>query len=204
MPGDDRTLIERLKQGDREAGGVFFSKYIDVIYRTLKHELRGVQDQDLKELTGSVCYTIIEELGKYNPRFAVSTWVNNLILRHRVGFLREREKQQKDFLPLDAAMDPRDPEGRQLSETLAEDGPDALDVLEEKEEVVRANVLLQKFLESLDNDKDRDVFIDQHLFGLTYAAIAEKHGLTLDAVKSRLKRTRQKWAAFLKEHQGAD
>ena len=208
MPEDDRTLISRMKQGDREAGGVFFSKYIHVVYRTFKYDLWWAQEQDVKELTGSVCRTILEELHDYNPEYAVSTWVNNLVLRHRVGFLRERKKQQKHSLPIDAAVDPRDPEGEQLIETLPGAGPDALGVLEEKErlneekeKLNRARSLLEKFLATLGSETDRHVFTEGDLLRLSYADIADKHNLTIDAVTARLKRTRKKWAAFLKEHQ---
>jgi RNA polymerase sigma factor (sigma-70 family) len=197
-----------MKQGDREAGNVFFSKYIDVIYRAFKYTLKGTQEQDLRSMTQAVCTAILEELRDYNPKFAVSTWVNNLVLRHRVGFLRVRKKQQEHFLPIHAAMDPRDPEAVQLIETLAGAGPDALGVLqekerlnEEKEKLNRVRSLLQKFLSTLGSETDRGVFTDGELLRLSYADIAEKHNLTLDAVKARLKRTRQKWAAFLKEHQ---
>jgi RNA polymerase sigma factor (sigma-70 family) len=193
-----------MKQGDRKAGDALFSKYIPVIHGTLYHTVEGAQEQDVEDLTKSVCLTILEELNKYNPEFAVSTWVNNLIRRHRTGFRRRQEKHQDTHLSLDESKDPRSPDGRPLSETLAGDGPDALRVLEEKEKAAQAKLLIRRFLATLETEKDREVFIDQKLSRLSYAEIAKKHDLTLDAVKGRLKRTRQKWVAFLKEHQSID
>lgn len=204
LPEDDRTLIERMKDGDRGAKDAFFSKYIPVIYRTLYHTVEDAQEQDVNDLTELVCHTILEELDKYNPEFAVSTWVNNLVYRHSTGFRREREKFQDTHLSLSEAKDPRAPDERPLGDTLAWHGPDALLVLEGKERVAQAKLLIRKFLATLVIEKDREVFIDRQLFGLSYAEITEKHNLTLNAVKARLWRTRQKWAAFLKEHQNIE
>jgi RNA polymerase sigma factor (sigma-70 family) len=201
---DDRTLIERMREGDSEAGSILFSKYIPVIYGSLYHTVRGATKDDLQSMTQAVCHTILEELGSYNPEFTVSTWVGKLVLRQRMQFLRDRDKKQGPLISLEESVETGDLRGRRLSDVLAGKGPDALDVLEEKEMLAYADALLRNFLATLETDQDREVFTNREFFGLSYIQIAQKHSLTLDAVKARLKRTRQKWVAFLTDHVGAE
>jgi RNA polymerase sigma factor (sigma-70 family) len=199
-----------MKQGDREAGSLFLSKYIDVVYRTLSYDIGGVTKQDLQNLTQSVCVTIWEELPKYRPEFAVSTWVNMLVKRHRMAYLRERKKQD-DRLSFDGAINPKNPGGVRFSEAITDPAPNALKLLVDNEEALEKQRRLDyaclsflQFLATLSSDEDRDVFSDRELVGLSYADIGEKRNLTLDAVKARLRRTRLRWAAFLTERRNIE
>ena len=138
----------------------------------------GVKPEDTEDIVSEIFIKVYENLGRYRPDHAFSTWIyriaTNHILDHQRRVRRERPRTE-------------------LSETLADPGPLA------SEQAERGDVSrrVQRLLPLLD-EKYRAALILMHVEGKKIEEIAQIMGVPTGTVKTRLSRGRARLAELIR------
>jgi DNA-directed RNA polymerase specialized sigma24 family protein len=95
----DRSLIERIARGDRQAFEVLYREYYARVSRFL---LKLVNRQDLiGELYNDVMYTVWKKAGDYEGRSKVSTWVFGIAHFKGIKAGQRQRSRAIEYVPLD-------------------------------------------------------------------------------------------------------
>jgi len=157
-----------------------YDQNFDFIWRTLRR--LGVAANDLPDATQEVFVVVHRQLGSFEGRAKVTTWLFTIALR--VARDRRRRAHVRRELPgsdvLDAVADPRD---------------DVTVQLQRRDDLA----LFDAALEGLDLEQ-RAVFTLFELEGLTGQGIADLLEIPLGTVYSRLRLGRVAFRSYFKRH----
>lgn len=175
LSGDDRALLEAVRDGDERALDELLRRYEQVIYR---FGLRMCRDSDdAEEVLQDTLLAAAQGVQEFRGTSSLSTWLYTIarsfcIKRRRRSKFALAEKEPLDAIAggPDAAADPRPL-------------PDA--ALESR----RIEQALEEAIAALD-PKYREVLILRDMEGLTAPEVAEVMGIGVGAIKSRLHRAR--------------
>lgn len=179
--GEDRALIERAAEGDREAFRTLFVRHrVDVA--RLVHRMIGTHSRDVDDVIQEVFVQVYRSLKdfKFNSKF--TTWLHrvtvNVVLMHR------RAQRSRPMLAEETPPDlAEDTNGRSPHEDF------------EQHERLRAFArLLERVAE-----KKRTVFVLHDLEGMSPQEIAEIVGAPVLTVRTRLFYARKELEAMLEE-----
>ncbi|MBN1402882.1 MAG: sigma-70 family RNA polymerase sigma factor [Opitutales bacterium] len=190
--GVDELLVERMRQGDDKAFEQVVNLYWDRIYSRVLQLLKNPQDAE--EVTQDAFMRAHRGLANFRGDSAFSTWLFQIAtnLAHNRYWYWWRRKRDYS-MSLDQTL------GHDSDTTLVdvlpstEDGP---------EEDILTNELTRKIEESLPklNRKHRDILALRIKDNLSYEEIAQKLGIRVGTVKSRIARARES----LREKLGSD
>lgn len=176
---EEARLIQRAKQGDKEAIGELYQRHVDAIYRYIWARVR--ETPVAEDLTGSVFLRALEALPTYEssgkPFLA---WLYRIAYARVVDYWRQQERRTE--VP--------------LLETLAARGPQPDEVLEAEADWERAMKLVAHL-----TDDQQDVLILRFIGEMSLAEVAETLGKTLGATKALQHRALAALARML-ERQG--
>jgi RNA polymerase sigma-70 factor, ECF subfamily len=166
-PGpSDADLIRAIAADDREAFAALFDRYA---VRIKAFVLRsGASEQDADEIAQDVMVSVWRRAASFDPaRAAASTWIFAIARNRRIDMVRQARRPVPD--PEDPLFQP-DPE------------PDGLVTvsLAEREALVREGIAS---LPAEQREALRLAFYD----GMSHGEIAERTGLPLGTVKSRIR-----------------
>jgi RNA polymerase sigma-70 factor (ECF subfamily) len=140
---DDARLIERAKQGEVEAFGCLYERYLESIYRYIR--TRVAEDRTAEDLTETVFLRSFESLSRYKEkglRFSAFLYqiARNLLVDHY--------RQKEEELPLESADQISVSPSRIDDIIVIQDQVDRLRVglealPEEYREIIRLRVLLE-------------------------------------------------------------
>ncbi|NOR90952.1 MAG: sigma-70 family RNA polymerase sigma factor [Anaerolineales bacterium] len=140
---DDARLIERAKQGEVEAFGCLYERYLESIYRYIR--TRVAEDRTAEDLTETVFLRSFESLSRYKEkglRFSAFLYqiARNLLVDHY--------RQKEEELPLESADQISVSPSRIDDILVIQDQVDCLRVglealPEEYREIIRLRVLLE-------------------------------------------------------------
>ena len=184
----DSELVQRFKQGDREAYAEIVRRYQD---RVFTHCLKWMGDRELaEEVSQDVFLALYRSLARFRGDALLSTWVYRVVVNHcknRRLYRRRRHMERHEALE----GEPREAdEGR--SRQLADEGPGTDAPLHARE----AKELLRNALAQLDEDQ-RHIVLLRDVQDLSYEEISDILGLPRGTVKSRLHRARAHLAQIL-------
>jgi RNA polymerase sigma-70 factor (ECF subfamily) len=170
----DHELIERCRQGDRNALGQLVKEYERPIYNAAYRVLGS--SADAADVCQVVFLKVFERLDQYNPKFKFFSWIYriaiNEAINHRNRTRNELELEEEQFV---SAENPeRSLDSSQLSD------------------------LIQVALMKLQEDY-RVVVVLRHFSDLSYQDISEVLHIPEKTVKSRLYSARQIMKAQLAE-----
>ncbi len=180
--GIDELLVERMKQGDDKAFEQVVGLYWDRIYSRVLQLLKNPQDAE--EVTQDAFLRAHRGLANFRGESAFSTWLFQIAtnLAHNRYWYWWRRKR-------DCSMS--------LDQTLGHDSDTTLvDLLpsesESPEEEVLTNELAKKIEDCLPglSRKHRDILALRIKENLSYEEIAQKLGIRVGTVKSRIARAR--------------
>ena len=160
-----------------------FERHADFVWRVLARA--GVRDADLADATQEVFMVVAKQLGGFDERAKITTWLYGIAIRvganHRRKVLRKREDFAGD--DLDSVRDDDDKNPEQVA--------------------VRAETRAQlaRALEAITPDQ-RIVFEMFELEEMTCPAIAETLGIPLGTTYTRLRAARVAFAAHAKRLAG--
>lgn len=174
---NDFQLVERAKEGDQRAYAELMQRYKDSIYfMTLK--MINNKD-DAMDLTVETFGKAFENLDRYKPDFAFSTWLFRIATNNSIDFIRKKRlsvismdsmvDDEGDDRPLQIKSDTLNPEESSIKKQQSKELKDIVDKLPSR---YRTLIVLRYFDE------------------LSYEEIAQQLDLPLGTVKAQLFRAR--------------
>ena len=170
-------LLEKAKQGDREAFWELAAPSVDPIYRLAMKLVKS--QEDAEDVLQESFLKAIDAIQKFEGKSRFNTWLHRIAVNQALMKLRKR---RSDIFSLDA---PRgdDPDG--ATQDLVDFTESALDGLQQEE----ANDVIEKALDDLPIDL-RTVVVLRDLSRLSNEEAAQALEIPLGAVKWRLHRGR--------------
>ena len=175
-PGDaDADLLERMRAGDESALGGLYDRFSAVVHALVMHVLRDRDEAE--DVVEEVFWQAWRQAERFDAsRGAVSTWLLTIARSRALDRLRARKRQREEPMP-DSAPDTT------IDET-AED-PSGFAEAAERRKLVRAA------LDGLPREQ-REALELAYFGGLSQTEIAERTGLPLGTVKTRMRLAMQK------------
>ncbi len=178
----ERELVERATQGDREAFGVLYQRYVQRIYNYIYY--RVGHPTEAEDLTARVFYRAMRSIHRYKDRgLPFSAFLYRIA--HNLVANWHRDSKRRPEIPLeDAWLPPR----------TEEDPEDNLIFHEERERLLQAirrlpperqELLIFKFVDRLSNAE-----IGQ-IMGRSEGAIKSLYHRTLVALRAELRRIQE-------------
>ena len=174
----DQALVERYRQGDREAFTELVIRYQRPIYNAAFWILRSADDAS--DIAQGVFLKVAEHLDEFDSHYRFFSWIYRIAVNDSLNLLRRNghEEWLDDEIDLPGA-DTANPESR---------ASDA----ERARGIERAMMSL--------STNDRTVLVLRHFSECTYAEIAEILELDERTVKSRLFEARHRLRELLKDY----
>ncbi len=174
---DDRTLVERILEGDRDLFGVLMSRYekrlVNYVYR-ITHRYEEAHD-----LTQEIFVKVYLALDRYDPKYQFSTWLFRIAQNSAIDAIRKKGISE---VPL-ARQSDDEPQGRDRE--FADDGISPYRALKNKQ----LSAAIDREVEKLPPDY-RELIQLRHFAELSYEEIASMKKLPLGTVKNKLFRAR--------------
>ncbi len=183
----EARLVAAVRRGDPAALADLLSRYQHRLYNVC---LRMVGNRDdAAEVAQDAMLKVVEHIGDYNGRSAISTWMIRIAMNLSISFLRKRKLRQTVSLNGsngDGASHGSDDLLASLSSRIGDTRELRPDQSVEQEEMLER---LREALDRLEEDF-RAVLVLRDLNEMDYAQIAEVLAIPVGTVKSRLFRAR--------------
>jgi RNA polymerase sigma-70 factor (ECF subfamily) len=174
---NDFHLVSRAKEGDQKAYAELMQRYKDSIYFMA---LKMVNNKDdAMDLTVETFGKAFENLAKYKPDFAFSTWLFRIATNNCIDFIR---KKRLNVVSLNSLTD-QDGEERQFEVRSENLNPEESSIKKQE------NEKLKNIVDQLPS-RYRTLIILRYFEELSYEEIAQQLDLPLGTVKAQLFRAR--------------
>ncbi len=178
---EDFELVKRaVNEGDQVAFAGLMERYRDSIYYMILKMVHNRDDAD--DLTIEAFGKAFQNLHKYSPDFAFSTWLFKIALNNSIDFIR---KKKLDTFSIDQPIN-NDAEGTAPSYDLESDGLDPEEKFIKKER----KRLMKDVVDKL-KPKYRVLIEMRYFKEFSYDEIAEQLELPLGTVKAQLHRAKE-------------
>jgi len=173
---DDRTLVARILEGDRDRFTQLMSRYekrvINYVYR-ITHRY-----EDAHDLTQEIFVKVYLALDRYDPKYQFSTWLFRIAQNSAIDALRKKSVAE---VPLVHQTDEEGPREREFADV----GVSPYRALKNKQ----LSAAIDKAVEKLPPDY-RELIQLRHFAELSYEEIASMKKLPIGTVKNKLFRAR--------------
>ncbi len=163
---DERTLIEQIQKGDRQAFERLLDAYETRVYRLALRYTDSVPDAE--DVTQEIFLAIYRSIGSFRGQSALSTWIYRVAMNHCLEF---RRKRKWETVPLNEELLLTSSDWRDDPVLSADHG----ELSERMEEAIRRL-----------SHVHRDVILLHEFQGLTYQEVAAALDVPVGTVKSRL------------------
>ena len=175
---EDSILVERAREGDRDAFSELVERHARKIFRLARHITRN--DDDAADVLQDAFLKAYSRLDQFHGDSKFYTWLVRIAVNEALMRLRKRRGDRT--VSLDQELETEDGAMRREVPDEAEDPEQAYG----REET---RVMLERAIDSL-ADSYRSVFVLRDVEGLSTEETAEMLDLSISAVKSRLLRAR--------------
>jgi RNA polymerase sigma-70 factor (ECF subfamily) len=159
----DRRWVRACLSGDRNAAELLFNRHHAYVYRLCAGMLR--HPQDAEDAAQETFLRALNRLDRFKGKSSFRTWLHRIAVTTCLDLLRRR----KNWVSLE-----------EIAEMTAPTSLRSHDRLEALEALSRIA------------PREREILILKEMEGLTYAEMADRLGCTIEAVRSRLHRARQR------------
>lgn len=181
------TLIERAKEGDRNALEQIFEKYRSQVF-ALAYRMTG-SASEAEDLTQEVFLQVMRKIGSFQGRSSFSTWLYRVTVNRSRDYLRSRKRAPElPGLDTDGMQQAGDP---LFTSTITSPESGAM--------ASEAKRIVQEALMDLPVTL-RAPLVLHELEGMEYREVARMLHLPVGTVKSRIFRGRLKLADLLEPH----
>ena len=163
---DDTKLMERCKNGDRQAFEMLLARYEKPVFNAAYRMLNS--PDDARDVTQTVFLKVFEHLDQYDPKYRFFSWIYRITLNESINWLKKTNRL--DALDGDTVDTASGPEQEASNEQLSEG--------------------MQAALMTISPDY-RAVIVLKHLLGCSYQEISDVLEIPETKVKSRLYTARQ-------------
>ena len=156
----DEELVERIKNGDKEALDILVKAYLPKVYNRV-HSL--VPEADAEDVTQDIFMSLVDSISSFQGKSAFSTWFHRISMNKVADYHRKIARRREQFSenqPIRIVNPWKATEDEMVIKQALVDLPEK-----------HKEVLLLKFSE-----------------GLSFAEIADKLDLTYEATRSRCRR----------------
>ncbi|MGB1242086.1 MAG: sigma-70 family RNA polymerase sigma factor [Chitinophagales bacterium] len=176
----DHELVKLAISGDQRAYGKLMGRYRDSIYFMIQKMVNNKDDAE--DLTIEAFGKAFNNIHKYSPDYAFSTWLYRIAINNCIDFIR---KKRLETFSLDEPMDNGDDGGKTTRDVQSH-------VLDPEEVIIKKQriLLMRNVIEKL-NIKYRRLIELRYLKELSYQEIAETLNLPLGTVKAQLFRAKE-------------
>ena len=171
----DDVLVERCRNGDREAFAALVVRYQRPVYNAAWWVLRNAEDAS--DVAQNVFLKVAERLDDYDPQYRFFSWIYRIAVNESLDMLRRNGREE----PLDDEIDVAGPDG---------DDPERRVGDAELSARIRSAVMSMA-------TNDRTVLMLRHFSELSYLEIGQVLDLDEKTVKSRLFEARQRLRGLL-------
>jgi RNA polymerase sigma-70 factor (ECF subfamily) len=183
-PRTEQQLVAAVQRGDRAALGELLQGYqhrlFSICIRMVGHR------EDAADLTQEALLRIIQHIGEYDGRSALSTWMIRIVMNLSISHLRKRRLRLAASLEAGDNDDTGDDQGASLRHQLQDTRELQPDTSVEMAEMISQ---MHQAMDRLDPDF-KSVLILRDLQEMDYAQIGEVLALPVGTVKSRIFRAR--------------
>lgn len=177
VDADDLAAVRDVLAGKTERFEHLVTRYQRLV-GSLVYRM-GVATEDSEDLMSEIFIKTYENLGKYRPEHAFSTWLYRIAANHVLDHQRRRRREKPQV---------------EVNETLADPG-EGPSVLAERTQVTER---IRRLLPLLD-EKYRVVLVLMHIEGKKVEEISEILSIPSGTVKTRLSRGRDRLAEIIRE-----
>lgn len=178
---DEKTLIERIRNGEESAVRILVDQYQSRILRTARGFVRN--DEDARDITQEVFIDIIRNIHRFRSQSGLATWIYRITVNRSLNHLRSSKKRAQT-VSIDR---PDEPDSGFGTRDLPDQG--RFNPAEQMEQSDRSRIL-HAALESLPA-KQRTAFVLLEYDDLSYKEIAEVMQASISSVESLLFRARK-------------
>jgi RNA polymerase sigma factor (sigma-70 family) len=181
---NDFNLVSKAKEGDQKAYAEIMQRYKDSIYFMA---LKMVNNKDdAMDLTVETFAKAFENLGKYKPEYAFSTWLFRIATNNSIDFIR---KKRLNVVSLDTLTEEQG-EDKYLQVRAEGLNPEETSIRKQESEKLK-NMVEQLPL------RYRTLIILRYYEELSYEEIAKQVDIPIGTVKAQLFRARDLMANIL-------
>jgi RNA polymerase sigma-70 factor (ECF subfamily) len=184
----DSVLMQRVRQGDREAFAELVDKYKQPVLNMAARTLRNLDEAE--DVAQNVFIQAYKAAGRYEVTARFSTWLFTIARNACLNELRRRSRHPSESL--DASLDGAEQFPRPLPDLAAPSPPQALLQAELTEKITAA-------LDALPENQRTAILLCQQS-ELSYEEIARVLGCSLSATKSLIHRGRETLKQRLKPY----
>jgi RNA polymerase sigma factor (sigma-70 family) len=98
LSSSEQELIERCRKKDPRAEIELYKKYYPLVSSIGKRYFLNYDD--MKFELNYAFYKVLENIGKYDSKFAFATWVRRISVNHFIDVLRRKKRKLEEF-PID-------------------------------------------------------------------------------------------------------
>lgn len=184
----DEVLMEQLSAGSHEAFDLLLSRYeapvITFCYAFMRNR------EAAEDLAQETFMRVFRNANRYQPVAKFTTWLYRIAANLCINELKKGKLRHN--LSLDESAGP-DPEGTKIIERIASGGASPLNDVERHE----AEKMIGRAIDHLPEDQ-RTTLVMVEYHHMQYQEIAEILGVTVSAIKMRVKRARETLKESLK------
>lgn len=191
MHEPEASLIARCRAGDAAAWDVVFDQHYGAVGRFVFQFSSDLTLEDIEDISQEVFLAAVRNVGTFEGRSAVQTWLFRIAVNKTRDFLEKRGAAKRGGGRGPVSLDEPDPEtGLKLDPASEARGPDeALTATEQ-------GACLRQALDAL-GDPCREVLELRYFGDLSYEEIAHELGLTVKAAGSRIHKCLGRLAALM-------
>ena len=188
--GDDRELVRKAQDGDKDAFELLVEKHQGRVFAVAGGILRN--REDVEDIAQQVFLKAYFSLKRFDQRSAFSTWLYKITVNECWDLLRKKKVRPLVF---ESELSEEQAHAYQSTEHKPEYAPDISEQLETQQQ-------LDQWLDCLE-ERDRSMLVLKEVQGFTVEEIAEMMGINGNTVKVRLFRARQKIAERIRRRRRA-
>ena len=179
MQDIDEDFTKKASEGDVESFEKVFRSYADYVYNIA---LRILQNrEDAQEVTQEVFMSVYHNLKNFRFKANLKTWIYRITINMAINRAKKESKMNGRTVDYD--------------DTSISGNP--LSSLDERVENEHKESIIKKLLDAL-TPEQRACIVLRNIEGLSYQEIAQVLNININAVRSRLKRAREKVLALKK------
>jgi RNA polymerase sigma-70 factor (ECF subfamily) len=177
----DEALMARVARGGQDAFEVLLDRYGDAVVTFCYAFLRNREAAE--DLGQETFLRVYRSAARYKPLAKFTTWLYRIAANLCINELKKGKIRKAISLDEPAGGDP---DGTRIVERIASDARQPLSEAELRE----AHRLVEKAIERLPEDQRATIVLVEH-HNLSYREIADVLGVTVSAIKMRVKRARE-------------
>jgi len=187
---DDLGLVKKAKEGDNKAFEKLLKKYRKSVYYMLLKMVNNTDDAE--DLTQEAFAKAFNSLGRFDPKYAFSTWLFRIATNNCIDFIR---KKRVSTVSIDSPYETDDGDSITFDIRDNDFNPDDLMLRKQRREY------LQIAVDKLP-DKYKQLVDLRYFQEMSYEEVADFLQLPLGTVKAQLFRARELLAEELKYLEG--